>query len=153
EVHQEAVSARELPVDLAGQQVLLAEPEKADAFDLCSQLERLGCAVTMISGTADLASLVRPRLDAQHPFCILNILVTNESLLRQVAELRALAPPSKLSIVVCTTVGVSGDGKSFGEAGAQGYLSGNLSDDQLRDAMQDVLSHRGNGSCRLVTRF
>src|SRR5262249_18260753 len=80
-------------------------------------------------------------------------LVTNETLLRRVAELRALAPPSKLSIVICTTVGVSGDGKSFGEAGAQGYLSGWLSDDQLRDAIHDVLSNLASGSPRLVTRF
>ena len=140
-------------MDINGQIVVLFEPEGVETSPLATQLRKLGCDVKVVTEIGLLPGVLDSLKSTATVVVMLNVLVSSETLLRQVAELRARPMMSPMVIAVCTSLGVSGDSKNFVEAGAQAYLSGSLSDDQLRNALSDALSNLANGSSQLVTRY
>jgi CheY-like chemotaxis protein len=149
--HILAPSAPNSSVSINALPVLLFEAEGGEYSPWLISLRNIGCNVDLVTSVEALPRVVMSKAGGGSAVVLFSIPVSSETLLRQVAELRARVG-SNVAIVVCTSLGVTGDSKSLVAAGAQAYLSGELTDEQLRDVLTDVVSNLQSATHQLVTR-
>jgi signal transduction histidine kinase/CheY-like chemotaxis protein len=140
----EAVSLDKLPV-------IVLKPEGGTDCPTSMALRHLGCSVEAAQSLGDLYQMVANHATSGPVVALFSLPACTDTTSRQVTELRTQLE-ADVPIVVYTSVGASGETKALIAAGAQAYLCGQLSVDQLRDALTDVMSNRATGTRQLVTR-
>ncbi len=153
EVHQAVIVAAPVGVEVSGQSIMIFEELTGTGAGLGAQFERLGCAVTIVSDDAAAVSVLSSPASSVPAFIVLYGQSADGALLGKVACLRATTGAAQVPIAVIAASGSTGDSKRFGDAGVQAYLTGDLTDGQLENAVRVILANAAAGLPSLVTRF
>ena len=140
-------------IGLEGRRVLMVVKNDAHATPVRGVLQAFGCDVRTVLGPIDKTAVDEFSEATGALLVVLESLETTQSFLREIAEVRSLAPPARLSIIAVTAAGANEDAAKYVDAGAQAYLNGDIGDDELRDAAETVLRHAAGGTSQLVTRY
>ena len=138
---------------LEGRRVLMVAKNDAQATPVRGVLQGFGCDVRTVVGPID-KSAVDGFSEANGVLLVvMESVETSEAFLREIANLRSVAPPARLSIIAVAADGANEDAAKYVDAGAQAYLNGEIGDDELRDAVETVLRHAADRTSQLVTRY
>ena len=147
------VAEAALDINLEGRRILMVARNDTEATPARALMQALGCDVrTVLSPIGQ--SAIDGFLDGSgHLIVVLESQETSEAFLREIADLRALRPPARLSIMAVTAAGTNEEAAKYVDAGAQGYLNGDLHADEVREAVETVLRNAAEGTSQLVTRY
>ncbi len=136
--------------------VLVVDDNRTNRFVLTEYLKSWGCRIETCSGK-DALSVLRESVLSEEPFdLILTDLhisgITRFDMAKKIKKMETLA---ETPIIVLTSIGKIGDGKSCREIGIDGYLAKPIRQDDLRKVIESVLGFSKEENLKgqkLVTR-
>ncbi len=136
--------------------VLVVDDNRTNRFVLTEYLKSWGCRIETCSGK-DALSVLRESVLSEEPFdLILTDLhisgITRFDVAKKIKKMETL---SETPIIVLTSIGKIGDGKSCREIGIDGYLAKPIRQDDLRKVIESVLGFSKEENLKgqkLVTR-
>lgn len=139
---QGAVPAPE-KVDLKNIRVLVVDDNSTNRFVQTAYLKSWGCLPVDASNGNDALSILNQSVLSKAPF---NLILTDFQMpgmsgFDLTFEIRAIDDFKAIPIILITSVGKIGDGKSCRDLGIDGYLTKPIKRDDLRRAIESVLGH------------
>ncbi len=137
---QETILPRE-EVDLRDMRVLVVDDNQTNRFIQMEYLKCWGCRPVEVSNGKEALSVLRKSVDIKEPF---NLILTDFQMPEMsgfdlAGEIRAMEALKEVPIIVLTSAGRIGDGKSCRDIGIEGYLPKPIRRDDLRKAIESVL--------------
>ncbi|MBW2061629.1 MAG: PAS domain S-box protein [Deltaproteobacteria bacterium] len=137
---QQAVLARE-DVDLSDLRVLVVDDNQINRFILIKYLTSWGCRPVSVPGGKEALSVLGESVSSNDPFnlMLLDLQMPEMSGFDLAKEIRSREALKKVPILVLTSIGRIGDGKSCLDIGIEGYLTKPIKRDELRKAIESIL--------------
>jgi two-component system sensor histidine kinase/response regulator len=145
-------------VDLSGLRALVVDDNETSRFILTEYLKGWGCLPVESPGGQETISVLRAAIALREPFDLILMDfqmpgINGFDLTREIRKINSL---KEIPIIVLTSLGDLGDGKSCRDIGIQGYLPKPMRRDDLRKALVSVMGFsqvdKGEDFSRLVTR-
>ncbi len=128
-------------VDLGGLRVLVVDDSPTNRLILSEYLASWGCLSVEVSEGGEALSVLDKSVSAQQPFDLILLdfklpRMSGFDLARKIRKKEAL---KGIPIIVLTSIGRIGDGKSCIDIGIEGYLTKPVKRDEMRRAIESVL--------------
>ncbi|MBW1710069.1 MAG: PAS domain S-box protein [Deltaproteobacteria bacterium] len=137
---QQEVLARE-DIDLSGLRTLVVDDNQTNRFILTKYLISWGCLPVGVSGGREALSILEESVKLDQPFglILLDLQMPGMSGFELAQDIRRRESLKSVPIIVLTSIGRLGDGKSCVDIGIEGYLTKPIKRDELRKAIESVL--------------
>ena len=130
-------------VDLSNMRVLVVDDNKTSRFILREYLNTWCCLTVEAPDGKEALSVIRESISANAPFDLIltDMQMPEMSGFDLAREIRSITDMKAVPIIVLTSAGMIGDGKTCRDIGVEGYLTKPIRQNELRLAIQSVLGH------------
>jgi two-component system sensor histidine kinase/response regulator len=145
-------------IDPSGLRVLVVDDNETNRFILTEYLKGWGCLPVESPGGQETISILRAAIALREPIdlILMDFQMPGINGFDLTKEIRKVNSLKEIPIIVLTSLGDLGDGKSCRDIGIQGYLPKPMRRDDLRKALVSVMGlsqeDKGEDFSRLVTR-
>jgi len=153
---QEVVLSKE-DIDLNDLRVLVVDDNRTNRFIQTEYLKSYGCLPMEATDGKDALIILSESVSSEEPFDLIltNFQMPGMSGFDLAGKIRAMDDLKAIPIIIISSVGMIGDGKSCRDIGINGYLTKPIRRDDLRKAVESVLGlaeDKDLNGKKLVTR-